>query len=95
MRDNREVFTETQEIAMAALIQREEALRLAAAKGHQKAQTLLPKVQVLLSAHLRKFKFTSSYFGLVRSELGEPLLAFSADVEVFRELKAVGPFSLN
>lgn len=95
MRDNREVFTETQEIAMAALIQREDALRLAAAKGNPRARALLPQVQVLLSAYLRKFKFTSSYFGLVRSELGEPLLAFSADVEVFRELKAVGPFSLN
>lgn len=95
MRDNREIFTEVDELAMAALIQRKDALQAAAARGHQKAQTLLPKVQVLLSAYLRKFKLISSYFGLVRSELGEPLLAFSADVDVFQELKAIGPFSLN
>lgn len=95
MIDNRKIFTEEQEATLGALIRRKDALERAAAGGDSKAQELLPKVQVLLEAHLRRFKLTSSYFAMIRSGVGNPFLAFSADLELFRDLMAIGPFGLN
>lgn len=87
-------FTEAEEHAMAALIERVDLLKELAQQGHEEATRLLPTITVLRDLHIHRFQLTCSFMGLIFYR-GEPIPAFSEDVMDFQDRVALGPFSLN